>query len=125
MADGTDFLSGILDKYGRDYITWLFAIITDPQSIIAKTREVNGKGEYAQYLLPILIVSIFLGATIGALIPNRPPFQSRVAIFCVVSILWLFMSQTQSAIMPCFYKTFCHVRCVCVWDCVNFGRIGT
>jgi hypothetical protein len=86
-----DFLA-ILEKYGKDYVTWLFAIITDPQSIIAKTQDVNGKGEYAQYLLPILIVSVLLGATIGALIPGRPPFQSRAEIFCVVSVLWVFMS---------------------------------
>jgi len=93
MANGDDGgLSGVLDKYGKGYATWLLAILSNPQSIVEKTREVNAKGDTAQYLLPVIIVSIFLGATLGALIPGRPPLQSRVVIFCIVSILWVFMS---------------------------------
>jgi hypothetical protein len=93
MANGEDggFVE-MLGKYGKDYATWLLAILTGPQGIVDKTRDINAKGETAQYLLPIVIVSIFIGATIGALIPGRPPLQSRATIFCVVSILWVFMS---------------------------------
>lgn len=93
MANGEDGgFADMLGKYGKDYATWLLAILTGPQGIVDKTREINTKGETPQYLLPILIVSIFIGATIGALIPGRPPLQSRATIFCVVSILWVFMS---------------------------------
>jgi hypothetical protein len=93
MANGEGGgFADMLGKYGKDYATWLLTVLTGPQGIVDKTREINTKGETAQYLLPILIVSIFIGATIGALIPGRPPLQSRATIFCVVSILWVFMS---------------------------------
>jgi hypothetical protein len=87
-----DISIGIFDKYGKAYGTWALAILTSPESIVVRTRELSREGGNAQYLLPILIVSVFLGVTIGQLIPERPPFQSRAAIFCVVSILWVFMS---------------------------------
>jgi hypothetical protein len=93
MASGEDGgFAEMFGKYGKDYATWVLAMLTSPQSVVDKTREINAKGETAQYLLPILIVSIFIGATIGALIPGRPPLQSRATIFCIVSILWVFMS---------------------------------
>jgi|HubBroStandDraft_6_1064221.scaffolds.fasta_scaffold265682_3 hypothetical protein len=90
-GDGSSFYE-LFEKYGKDYATWLLGIISSPASIIDKTEEANGKGADVQYLLPILLVSIFVGATIGALIPDRPPFQSRATVFCLVSILWVFMS---------------------------------
>lgn len=83
MANGDDGgLSGMLDKYGKGYATWLLAILSNPQSIVERTQDVNAKGDTAQYLLPVIIVSIFLGATLGALIPGARPC-SRVRSFFV------------------------------------------
>lgn len=90
--DSSDFLTAAYEKYGRVYATWSLAMLTSPEGIVANSSELNRKHNHAEYLLPIVFVSIFLGAAIGALIPDRPPLLNRASIFVVVSILWIFMS---------------------------------
>jgi hypothetical protein len=90
--DSPDFLTGAYEKYGRVYATWSLAMLTSPEGIVANSRELNRKRNHAEYLLPIVFVSIFLGAAIGALIPDRPPLLNRASIFVVVAILWIFLS---------------------------------
>jgi len=91
-----DFLGGlgskIYDKYGKEYAGWFMSMLTSPASIVSKSRQVRLDGTQGEYLLTVLATSIFLGATIGTMIPNRPPMQDRVVVFAVVSLLWLFLS---------------------------------
>ena len=43
-------------------------------------------------MVRIILISVLIGATIGALIPNRPELLGRVQIFVILSLLWLFLS---------------------------------
>jgi hypothetical protein len=90
--DGQDFFTGAYEKYGKVYATWSLAMLTSPEGIVANTHELNRKHDHVEHLLQIILVSVLLGASIGALIPDRPPLLSRASIFIVVSFLWLFLS---------------------------------
>jgi hypothetical protein len=47
----------------------------------------------------VLIISIFVGATIGAIIPGRPPMKDRATVAVVVLLLWILVSVTVHAII--------------------------
>ncbi len=87
-----DFLSQINDRYLRTYLVWLFSMLTSPSDIIRKTRYVVTHKTYGEYLLIIIVITTMIGITIGSMIPNRPPIQSRAIVFAVVSLLWIFLS---------------------------------
>ena len=75
-----------------EYLRWLLNFVASPRSIIEETQHQISGGTQFAFLFRVLIISIFIGATIGALIPDRPPIQSRATIFVTVSVLWLFLS---------------------------------
>ncbi|HEY6873798.1 MAG TPA: hypothetical protein VI298_13830 [Geobacteraceae bacterium] len=92
MADADGSFVTLIEKYGAEYLTWLMLMITSPGKIVIKTNDVKNSSRQSKYLLVIISVSIFIGATLGALIPNRPELKHRIEIFFVVSLLWLFLS---------------------------------
>ena len=86
-------LAGRLDaKYRKEYTDWFLGMVARPAAIVEKSRLARESGKQTEYLLTILSVSVFLGVTLGALIPYRPAIQSRATVFVVVSFLWLFLS---------------------------------
>lgn len=87
-----DFLSKLYEKYGKEYAAWMLAMLTSPASIVARSEAARIGGNQGEYLLTVLTPSVFLGITLGALIPNRPPMQDRAVVFVVVSLLWAFLS---------------------------------
>ena len=92
MAEDGSFFSNIYDKYAKEYVAWFLLMLSDPKGIVEKTRQIQKEGRQSEYLLIVLAVSVFLGATLGALIPNRPHLNDRITIFVVVSCLWIFLS---------------------------------
>jgi hypothetical protein len=82
----------LVDRFGKPYATWLVNMLTSPSKIVEVTRQRKADGSQGEYLLTILLVSTLIGVAIGAIIPNRPPIQSRAIVFLVVSLLWFFLS---------------------------------
>lgn len=92
MSDGiSGFVEKIYEQYGKEYLSWFLAMCSSPRLIVEKTRAAKLNDSHSTYLLNVLILSIFIGATIGALIPNRPDFPLRVVVFLTVAILWGFL----------------------------------
>lgn len=91
-GDGDGLFGKLFDRYGKQYAAWFLGIITDPAGVVAKTRAAKDDGTLIDYLTPIFVISLLLGATVGALIANRPPIQDRIIILCVVTLLWVFLS---------------------------------
>ena len=95
MAEGKEsggFFDKLYERYAKEYAMWFIAVATDPGQIVERTREVRSEGRLGEYLMTVLTVSVFLGITIGALIPDRPPIKDRAVVFVVVSLLWVFQS---------------------------------
>jgi hypothetical protein len=92
MTNNDSFVSNIYERYAKEYATWLLLMLTDPKGVVENTRQVQAAKRQGEYLLLVFAISVFLGATLGALIPDRPPIGNRLTIFVVVSFLWMFLS---------------------------------
>jgi hypothetical protein len=56
------------------------------------TAEARLLNRHIPYLTRIVLISVLIGASLGALIPNRPPLIDRAEVFVVVALLWMFLS---------------------------------
>ena len=88
----SDFLSQFNEKYGKVYANWVLLMLTSPRSIVEKTRMMTSERKIGRILLTIVVSTVFIGITIGTLIPNRPAIASRAVVFLVLSLLWIFLS---------------------------------
>lgn len=89
-------------KEGVGYIDWLVKSLMRPRYIgeqaaewAAQKSADNPAAETHTVpapLVTILIISVFVGATVGSLIPDRPPMKDRATVAVVVVMLWLIIS---------------------------------
>ena len=88
----------IVQSYGLSYIHWFSSGILQPSSLgdisitSSKANLDHEKENNLKNISIYLLLSIFIGATIGAIIPGRPPIVGRVIVFVVVICLWFFLS---------------------------------
>jgi TIR domain-containing protein len=89
---GREGLYSTIEYHVAEYLRWLAAMVVQPDRVIRRTRSAGANDQYLSYMTRIVLISVMIGATIGALIPDRPPLLGRVQIFLVLSLLWLFLS---------------------------------
>jgi hypothetical protein len=92
VRTGGESLYRTIEYQVIEYLRWLAAMLTQPDRIIRRTRSAAANDQYVGYMLRIVLASVLIGATLGALIPDRPPIIGRVQIFLILSLLWLFLS---------------------------------
>jgi len=82
------------------YVDWLLNALLRPSYMGRQALKWSAEsqpgaehdGTLTLQLIPIVGISIFVGATIGAIIPNRPPMKDRATVEVVVVVLWIFVS---------------------------------
>jgi hypothetical protein len=78
------------------YASWLADVCLRPSAIVSTTQAATGGDEAAKdplrRIVSALLISAFLGGTIGAVIPGRPPLKDRLTTVVVVIIAWLVIS---------------------------------
>jgi len=92
MADIADIFTQINNRYGKTYVNWFLSMISSPSTVVENTRLHINDGTLGEYILTIAATTTIIGVTIGSLIPNRPPIESRTIVFLVISLLWIFLS---------------------------------
>ncbi len=90
-ADQTGVLAAV-ERDLADYLRWFVAMMAVSPTIVERTAEARRLGRHIPYLARIVLISVVIGATLGALIPNRPPLINRAEVFVVVALLWMFLS---------------------------------
>jgi hypothetical protein len=85
-------LYSTIEYHVAEYVRWMAAMVIQPDRVIRRTRSARANDQYLGYMARIILISVLIGATIGALIPNRPELLGRVQIFVILSLLWLFLS---------------------------------
>jgi hypothetical protein len=79
--------------YALDYISWLLRVASHPSYAAELANSFAIPKSSARTKIPVYILfCILVGATVGLLIPNRPPMKDRVQVAVTVSLLWLFIS---------------------------------
>lgn len=78
------------ETHAKGYALQLYYVITEPSSLL----ERRFAPEYTEgvSLAVFLVLSTIIGASIGSVIPNRPPIADRAIIAIVVIVLWVFLS---------------------------------
>jgi hypothetical protein len=79
------------------YAQWFTSALASPTYIGQRALEWRDDGGPAgaggnKDFYAVLLVSAVLGATIGAIIPDRPPLKDRFTVAVVVVLAWLFIS---------------------------------
>lgn len=90
-ADKTGILAAI-ERDISEYLRWFVAVIAISPAIVQRTAEARLLNRHIPYLTRIVLISVLIGASLGALIPNRPPLIDRAEVFVVVALLWMFLS---------------------------------
>ena len=75
------------------YANWFTSALRSPAFIAryARADETVANEKYAAFFV-VLVVSALIGATIGAIIPERPPIKDRFTVAVVVVLVWYFIS---------------------------------
>jgi hypothetical protein len=81
-----------IEFHVSEYLRWLMAMAVQPDRVIRRTQSAGINDQYLIYMTRIVLFSVLIGATIGAVIPDRPPIVGRIQIFVILSLLWLFLS---------------------------------
>jgi hypothetical protein len=81
-----------IEFHVSEYLRWLAAMSVQPDRVIRRTQSAAINDQYLGYMTRIVLFSVLIGATIGAVIPDRPPIAGRIQIFVILSLLWLFLS---------------------------------
>ena len=85
MALDAKDIAAFVEKYGGDFLDWFFGILAHPLSV--HERE-DSRGRH----LSFLVLATLTGATLGSLIPGRPPITDRSTVAITVVVLWTFTS---------------------------------
>jgi hypothetical protein len=87
------------NTYASSYGEWFISVLTRPshtcafgQAWVSRNLSPDKSDERGKNLPAFLLISLFLGVTLGAVIPGRPPIQDRAVIAVVVTVLWVFLS---------------------------------
>jgi|SRR5579863_1634765 len=84
MAD-TKEIAEIIESYGTDFLDWFL-------SVLFKPLTTGGELYPAKRRFVFLTFCTLIGATIGSLIPGRPPIGDRATVAVTVIALWTFTS---------------------------------
>lgn len=80
-------------NYAVDYIAWFLRCAGHPSYAAEQAASFSTPGSTARANVPVYILfCILIGATLGLLIPNRPPMKDRAEVAVTVSLLWLLIS---------------------------------
>ena len=74
------------------YAGWFTSALRRPGYMAERALEWQAEAVVNKEFLTILVLSAFVGATVGAVIPNRPPLQDRFTVAVVVVLAWLSVS---------------------------------
>jgi hypothetical protein len=74
------------------YAGWFTTALRRPTYMADKALEWQAEAFVNKEFLTLLVVSAFLGATIGAVIPERPPLEDRFTVAVIVVLTWLLIS---------------------------------
>jgi hypothetical protein len=96
-------LKDILDvvrTQASGYATWLGNSLQSPSYIARQSKEwkpalrarAAEPGAAQDQFFVVLIISAALGATLGGIIPGRPPLAERSTVAVVVILVWYFVS---------------------------------
>lgn len=92
MGDLQKWIEAVRD-YAVDYVIWLFQVAGHPSYAAEQAASFSIKKSPAQANIPVFIlISILIGATVGLLVPNRPPMKDRAQVAVTVALLWLLIS---------------------------------
>jgi len=92
-ARGTgEGLYSTIEYHVAEYLRWLSAMATQPDRVIRRTRSAGANDQHLSYMMRIVLISVLIGATLGALIPDRPAILGRIQIFLILTLLWSFLS---------------------------------
>ena len=74
-------------EFASTYATWFADTLTHAsRSPIEFSRSARSKRN-----LPVVLgISIFIGITLGSVIPGRPPMMERATVFVIILVLWVF-----------------------------------
>jgi uncharacterized protein involved in cysteine biosynthesis len=84
----------LIRSYAVDYIGWLLQVASSPSYAASQAAEFSSKPHSkARTRIPVfLFFCILIGATLGLMIPNRPPIKDRAQVAVTVALLWIFIS---------------------------------
>lgn len=71
----------LVETYATDFFTWFFGLLTRPFSV---GTEIQSNKRHILFL----IFCALIGATVGALIPGRPPISERSRTAVTVVVVW-------------------------------------
>jgi hypothetical protein len=74
----------LVETYATDFFTWFFGLLTRPFSVGTETQSNK------RHIL-FLVFYALIGATIGSLIPGRPPIGDRSKTAVTVVVVWTFI----------------------------------
>ena len=88
------------------YAAWFTSALSSPTYIARKAEEwetaksetVVGSASSSQFFV-VLVISTVIGATVGAVIPGRPPLKDRFTVFVVVVLVWYLISILTHAVV--------------------------
>ena len=107
LSSAFEVTRGELEGYAR----WVGAAYASPSFMAAEAVRWNtkpaarrGEGENSPDVsfFGVLIISALVGATLGALIPGRPPLPERATVAVVVIALWYFTSRVFHSVVRLF-----------------------
>jgi hypothetical protein len=88
----------IATEYGSEHLRWFAKVIFHPIELgrAAAAWSLNAKSSTRLALQPrivvFLLLNAFIGATIGAAIPHRPPIADRATVAVIVVFVWMAIS---------------------------------
>jgi len=92
LKEWIEFAQDEVTSYG----SWLADACLRPSAIAVATRQATTGDDASkkplQRIVSALLISAFLGGTIGAVIPDRPDFKDRVTTVVIVVVAWLVIS---------------------------------
>jgi hypothetical protein len=89
-------LTGMLEVVKAEaaqYMDWFTSSLRSPAYIARRARTASGtEAADGGPLYVTLVLSAFIGATLGSLIPNRPALPQRAAVAVLVVAVWYFVA---------------------------------
>jgi hypothetical protein len=82
---GIKDIGDLIERYATDFLAWFLSLLTQPLKVGAEIYS-------AKQRLVFLVFCTLIGATVGSLIPGRPPINDRTTVAVTVVVLWTFTS---------------------------------